>query len=296
MKRFPFFLLIALLWTCLPSTALVAQTPTTAPVKDIVVIDFFNRARVVPIPYVDGVRQQVIASFMHRHRQEILDAALSRSLSANVPGTGVVDPASAAPEQEAFLRSRIPAATLAGARFLVVGTIADYKFEHISLKDGKAGFRTTMPLLISAYDIKLGQTIPLQQYLLKGDAVIAEDADRAAVASLGSQMDYYINEYYKFETAILQLDTYTKKGVLKECYIRSGSTMGVELGDLFEIYEETLIGDVHTRKYIGRLRVNEVQDGQVSKCKVTHGADAIADAFNNGRPLIAVSAGKALFS
>ena len=69
--------------------------------------------------------------------------------------------------------------------------------------------------------------------------------------------------------------------------------MGVKPGDLFMVYEEVPIGGVMTRQKVGRLRVNDVENPDVARCKVTKGDAEIAGAFGAGRGLICVSDGKA---
>ena len=69
------------------------------------------------------------------------------------------------------------------------GAIADYKFEHVSLpadskKTPRPGFRATFQVILSAYDLKLGVPVPDQVYQLRGDAPVAEDADRKALSTL----------------------------------------------------------------------------------------------------------------
>ncbi len=71
--------------------------------------------------------------------------------------------------------------------------------------------------------------------------------------------------------------------------------MGVKPGDLFMVYEEIPVGGVITRQKVGKLRVNDVGNPTVAKCKITKGNDEIADAFLAGRGLICVSDSKALF-
>lgn len=52
------------------STA-IAQQPV--PEKDLVIVDFFSRSRVVPAPYVETLRGQVIQAFIDRGRQQVID-------------------------------------------------------------------------------------------------------------------------------------------------------------------------------------------------------------------------------
>lgn len=64
---------------------------------------------------------------------------------------------------------------------------------------------------------------------------------------------------------------------------------------LFVVWEEVPTGGVPTRQKVGRLRVNNMQNPTVARCKITRGDAEIADAFRAGRTLTCVSDGEALF-
>ncbi|MFQ8803983.1 MAG: hypothetical protein ACLR8Y_01180 [Alistipes indistinctus] len=83
---------------------------------------------------------------------------------------------------------------------------------------------------------------PDQVYQLRGDAPVAEDADRKALSTLYGQLEYYIDRNFKFETAILQLAPADPRKGVQELYIHSGTYMGVKPGDLFMVYEEIPVG------------------------------------------------------
>lgn len=277
-----------------------AQDPAPLPEKEVVVVDLFARNRTVPAVYVEAVRQQVLSAFADRGRHRIVDGEAPGMLAGPPAGWGFVDPATVASAQSEFLQNRMQAMQDAGARYVVTGAIADYKFEHVSLpadskKTPRPGFRATFQVILSAYDLKLGVPVPDQVYQLRGDAPVAEDADRKALSTLYGQLEYYIDRNFKFETAILQLAPADPRKGVQELYIHSGTYMGVKPGDLFMVYEEIPVGGVITRQKVGKLRVNDVGNPTVAKCKITKGNDEIADAFLAGRGLICVSDSKALF-
>lgn len=277
-----------------------AQDPAPLPEKEVVVVDLFARNRTVPAVYVEAVRQQVLSAFADRGRHRIVDGEAPGMLAGPPAGWGFVDPATVASVQSEFLQNRMQTMQDAGARYVVTGAIADYKFEHVSLpadskKTPRPGFRATFQVILSAYDLKLGVPVPDQVYQLRGDAPVAEDADRKALSTLYGQLEYYIDRNFKFETAILQLAPADPRKDVQELYIHSGTYMGVKPGDLFMVYEEIPVGGVITRQKVGKLRVNDVGNPTVAKCKITKGNDEIADAFLAGRGLICVSDSKALF-
>lgn len=279
--------------------ATYAQTPVPAPEKERLVVDLFTRVRTVPAPYAEALRTLVLDGFAARGRHEVIDAASVREMMLTLPGNGITTPETAVADQSAFLELRAPEAAATGARYLVCGTLLDYKFSHVELpatdpkKPPRQGFRATFRVVLSALDLKLGQRLEDQPYELTATAPVAEDADMAALERIRGQIEYYIDRNFKFETTILELCPPDRKGRVQELYIHSGTQIGVKKGDLFLVYEEVPIGGVMTRQKVGRLRVNDVENPDVARCKVAKGNAEIAAAFAAGRALICVSDGKA---
>lgn len=285
-----------LLLAAIPVTA---QTP--APEKETVIVDFFSRNRMVPAPYAETLRGHVLGAFADRGRHNVIDAEASRALAASAPGSGITTPENAAADMGAFLELRAPQAAADGARYLVSGTIVDYKFEHVQLPpaDSKTpprqGFKSSFRIVLSGLDLKLGKRLPDEPYTLTATAPAATDADMAALARIRSSLVFYIDRNFKFETLILDLCPPDKKGRIRELYIHSGTQMGVKHGDLFLVYEETAVGGVMMRRQVGRLRVNDVENPDVARCKIAKGEDEITEAFRAGRGLICVSDGQSFF-
>lgn len=283
----------------LTAGAATARTPAPAPEKEVLVVDFFLRNRAVPAPYAELLRGLVLDGFAARGRHQLFDAATLPEMAGPLPGTGTVTPESAPGDMSAFLNLRASQAADAGARYLVSGTIVDYKFGHAELpatdskKPPRQGFRSSFRVVISAIDLKLGTRLPDQAYELTAAERIAEDADRAALYRIRGQFEYYIDRNFKFETLILELCPPDKKGRVRELYIHSGTSMGVRVGDLFMVHEEVPVGGVMTRRKIGRLRVNDSANPEVARCKIAKGDAEIEAAFLAGHGLVCVSDGKA---
>lgn len=297
MKKALFLCCLALLAAI---TSLSAQEPVPAPEKETVVVDFFCRSNKVPAPYVEALREQVLRGFADRGRQTVIDAGAVRELCVSIPGTGLTTPPSAEADVAAFLQLRAPQVAPSGARYLVSGAVADYKFEHVQIPSSgklppRMGFQSSFQVLLLTYDLKLQQMLPVRLYTLTGTAPVAGDADLAALARIYPSMEFYVDSNFKFETTVLELCPPDKKGRVRELYIHCGTDMGVRPGDLFMVYEEVPIGGVPTRQKVGRLRVNDVQNTNVARCKIAKGDAEISDAFLGGRPLICISDGEALF-
>lgn len=278
-----------------------ATTAQDLPEKELLIVDLFARNRTVPAPYAEAVRVEVANALLDRGRQNIVDAEVSGILPPINPLTAVTTPPTAVADVSDFLQFRIPQATEAGARYLVTGAVIDYKFSHVALPstDSKKppiqGYKSDFRVLISAYDLKLGKRLTDTFYDLSAAAPIAEDADRMALKQLRTRMEFYINNNFKFETRILELCPPDKKGRFRELFIHAGTAIGVKNGDLFMVYEEVAIGGVITHQKIGRLRVSNVDNPNVARCKVAKGDEQIADAFLANRKLVCVSDGEAFF-
>ncbi|WP_418982405.1 hypothetical protein [Alistipes sp.] len=298
MKIAPFFRLLFAA-AALTATAASAQPAAPAPEKELLIVDFFNRIREIPAPYTETLRGHVLDGFAARGRHRLLDAEASRVLAATAPGTGITDPATAEADMAALLAARAPEAVALGARYLVSGTLAAYRFDHVDLppaasgKPPRPGFKAAFRVILSGLDLKLGTRLPDEAFDLTASAPAATDADLAALARIRGSLEYYIDRNFKFETQILELCPADRKGRLRELYIHSGTAMGVKRGDLFLVYEEVPVGGVITRQKVGRLRVTDAANPEVARCKVAKGDDEIARAFAAGRTLICVSDGKA---
>lgn len=109
-------------------------------------------------------------------------------------------------------------------------------------------------------------------------------------------LEWFIDKNIKFECGVLELGPMNRKNVIKECYIHCGSDMGVHRGDLFAVFAYKTVGGIATRERIGKLRVKEVQSGEVSLCTISNGREKIVSAMNAGKPLVAVSDGQAFFN
>lgn len=301
------------LFTCLAlflATAAPARVQTPAPTsvtdrdgspsfeKETVVVESFLHSRTVPLPYVEVLRGHILGGFADRGRHIVLDAEALAG-GGRLPAPALTTPETAAADLAALLETLAPEAAASGARYLVSGAIADYKFDHIEIpaRDPKKppvqGFKATFRVILSAYDLKFRRPLPDEPFTLTASAPAAQDADLAALATIRKTLEYYIDRNYKFETCILELCPADRKGRVRELWIHSGTDMGVREGDLFLVYEEVPIGGEMTRRKVGRLRVNDAQNPTVARCKIAKGDAEIASAFLAGRALICVSDGKA---
>lgn len=249
------------------------------PPKEIVLVDYFSRAKEVPVPYMEAVRGNVLAGFVSRGRHEIVDAETIREM----------DP------YRQSQTDRDAAVQATGARYVVTGAVTDYVFKH-ETAGGKDRFVSALRLVLSGTDLKTGKAIEPEEFKLTGQGATAEEADAKALSGMQYSLLFYIDRRFKFETQVLRLAPPDAKGRLKELYLHCGSAMGVQRKDLFLVYRETDMGQgAIAREQIGKLRVKDVLGDEVTKCTVVKGGEEIAAAFAAGQPLVVVSDSESLF-
>lgn len=252
--------------------------PAAAQEKETVLIDRFDHTRDVPVPYVESLREQVGRAFTDRGRHQVIDAQTLPSLSAS----------RSTADREILLRTT-------GARYVISGQVSDYLFRR-EIVGGKPRFTTAMRLVLTGYDLRNDREIAPEEFRLSGSGATAEEADTRAFASLPYSLLFYIDRRFRFETRILRLAPADAKGRLKELYIHSGHSIGVQRKDLFLVYRETDMGEgAIAREQIGKLRVKEVVGDEVTKCTVVRGGDEIASSFAAGETLIVVSDSESFF-
>lgn len=291
MKKTVLFLIITL--SAVMSTArLDAQS---VPQRETVLIDRFDKVRGVPTAYVEILRDKVIRAFLERGRTKVIDAATMRILPVVSRREWLSDILWQS-DYESRLLTKAAGIDDNDIRYIISGAVLDYKFEHKTI-DGKQGYRTSLTLALTGFDRQTGTLFPIQHFSLSGEDIKADKADAKAIDDLNPvSLEWFIDKNIKFECGVLELGPMNRKNVIKECYIHCGSDMGVHRGDLFVVYVPKTVGGMATRERIGKLRVKEVQSGEVSLCTISNGREKIVAAMNAGKRLVAVSDGQAFFN
>lgn len=262
--------------------------------KETAVVDRFERTREVPRAYRDLIRDRVISALIDRGRNTVVDGQTMQVLDRSNGWSEWIDAMAWRSGQSDRLVERAALLDPENTRYIISGAVLEYKLEN-NRSDDKKSFRTTIRLALSGYDLKSGRSFAVQEFALEGSDPKPDEADRKAIASLTSRMvETFIDRNIKIECRILELCDATRRGAVKECYIHAGYDLGLAEGDTFIVYREKPVGGTFARERVGRLRVKEVQTGDVSRCTISGGRDEVVEAVRAGETLIAVSDGKAL--
>lgn len=107
-----------------------------------------------------------------------------------------------------------------------------------------------------------------------------------------SNMKKFVDNNFKTEATIKQLDQVDAKKGVQTAYISVGSNAGIKAGDMFDIMEEIEIAGEIASKKIGDAKAQEVVSGTLTLVKITKGGVDIKKAFDAGHPLIVVTRAK----
>lgn len=287
MKYYHIFIAV-LIATVLP-LALNAQQ---ASVRSTVIVDSFTRDRDASSSLSAQARAAVMDGLVERNRFDIIDANTDASIKALISKKeDVVTTSNVLASSEADLKKA------SGAQYVLSGYIDLASTRKKTDKDtGKVSYKTSITIKLSMRNLETGEVFGEESIyvapLFSDD--LQKEAEAHAIKNIRPKVISYVNDNYKFVTELLQLESTTKSGKLKEVYIGCGTNLGTVKGDCFVVaYQqegnENLTG-------IGMLRVTEVEGDDISRCAVTSGGKEIAKAYNEGWKLSVVSGGKSFGS
>lgn len=269
----------------------VSAQESADPQKETVIVDKFARTTAVPSYIAEGIRANVMEGFVKKGRFHVVDAETNDALkrlsetrqaednvnSANVMGG----------ESEAVYKSL-------GAKYLVKANVTDRTVSREkSILTGNMDWCSRISFSLTVYNIIDGSTMASKNIQLTGiDSSSDQKADMSAVENAAKEMRSFVDNYFKFETTIEQIEEADAKKGAKVLYVVGGSELGVKKGQQFVVYVEKKIGSRTTKQEVGGLKACEVLDG-ITKCNVSKGGVEINEAFNAGTKLIVVSAGNA---
>lgn len=273
------------------SWSVLAQDDVPELKKETVIIDQFTYTNAVNSAARDNIRAAALSGMVSRGRFVVVDALTSDKLAALYANRNYEDDVNDAnwqAESQAAFKEL-------GAQKLIQGQANNLSFSS-ETKDGKTTHKAQITFSLKVYNIMDGSLIGSKDIQSTGSSGKSKDAAfDSAVSSINTQMRTFVDEYFKFETAIIEMGEADKKGRIKSVYIAGGSEMGVSTGTIFNVYGERTIGGRTTRQEIGKIVAKEVMEG-VTKCNVTKGDDVIKTKFNDKEKMVVVSAGERLFA
>lgn len=115
-----------------------------------------------------------------------------------------------------------------------------------------------------------------------------KDAVNAAIDFISTQLKDFIEETFKLKGSIVEISE-AKKDEAKKLYINIGSDNGILKGQKLDVYIEKEVAGRKVNKLIGEIKVEAVEAGDLSLCKVTKGGKEINAAINENRNTSVIS-------
>lgn len=237
--------------------------------KKNVAVEEFSYNSSIGTNWVTALRNNIIGGITNTQRVNVLDTK-----NVNLPANKE--------ERLAALGEMVD--VILTCHFNSLKTAYDSKDKHytchanytITLTDAKGG------AVIS--------TTPFEDSWLVGDN--ETDAINNCMEKAAKGMKKFVDNNFKTEAVIKQLDQVDEKKGVKTAYISIGSNAGITAGQMFDIMEEVEIAGEKAQKKIGDAKAQEVVSGTLTLVKITKGGVEIKAAFNAGHKLIVITRAK----
>ena len=171
-----------------------------------------------------------------------------------------------------------------GIGWLVEGILNSVSSAHkSSTVNGKTTYyyEGNVNYTLTLINTETGVTAISETYTNSSTGDSETEAITAAANGAKSRMERFVQNNFKVEATIKALDEVDDKKGVKTCYINIGSNMGVENGQIFEVFGQIQVAGENIDRKIGEVKVIEVVSGTMSRCSTKSGGPAIKSAFEN---------------
>lgn len=172
-----------------------------------------------------------------------------------------------------------------GIQFLIEGSLNAVTYQQ---KDEY--YQAEINYSLTIIDTETGVTKSTVAY--KDEWLTGSSNDDAIVKAVGEakkRMARFVDENFKVEAAIKELDQIDAKKGVKTCYISIGSAQGIAKGQIFEVFAKMEVAGEQVDKKIGELKAKEVLSGTLTLCDVKSGGLEIQKNFEKGIKLTVVT-------
>ena len=163
-------------------------------------------------------------------------------------------------------------------------------------KDGKTQVTTTytglVEVVLTMKDAKTGEIIDNTSLRSRGlgssSFSTSDKAIQDAIDGLSNNITAWLNKKAPLQANIIE-GAAVKKDKQKEVYIDLGSSEGAYKGLHMGVYEVKTIAGREAKSQIGKLKIEEVEGDDISRCKVQSGGKDIKAALDAGQQLRVMS-------
>lgn len=248
--------------------------------KDVICVYNFSYSSSVGSNYAEMLRNTIIQGINETGRLTIIDANNEDILKAEMNRRKQEN---AMNDDNALLE----AMKTLGAKYAMTGHLASLTTTS-KVTNGKTYYTAKAVYQLKVYDLTDGSTVSNDTRESTTSFLslhtTANDARSEAINYAKLNLDDYVNAIFKVEGAILEIAE-SKKNEAKKVYIDLGSDRGMQKGQKFDVMEQREVAGRKINKAIGELKIEAVEGGDISLCKVTKNGRDILAAFNDGKTL-----------
>ena len=257
----------------LAATTLFAQTN-----KPVLTVENFTGS--INPQAITMLRNQVIAGIQKSGRVDVIDinneAALKAEQERRMKEEAMAD-AGRVEEMKSLMSNCI-----------LKGNVDNFTVtrEQYKTLDGimATRFVAVVNFSLSILNASNGTLVSQQNFTSRGTGDTEQLAGSDALSANGKYLERFINNAYRAEGKVVELDDQDAKKV-KTLYISLGTDDGVQKGQKIEVFKEVTIGGQVSKKLVGEITIQEVMGPSVSLCKVNKGGEVILSEFGKGTSL-----------
>ncbi len=245
--------------------------------KKVVVVDKFADNTTETSDVVDALRTDIIAGLNATTRLTVVDVNVMTDLPATT-------------------NELLKAFGEKGINYVIGGTLNTMTYDK-DVKDGKTTYTSHVSYTLTVTDVETGESVASKNYTdLSSLNKTEEEAAIAVVKKAHGAMKKFVDENFKVEAEIADLEQENEKKGAVTVYVTTGSAQGIQKGQIFEVFSEVTVANRNVRKKIGELKAKEVVAEDMTLCEVKNGGKDIQAKHKAGVKMTVVSrAKKSLF-
>lgn len=203
---------------------------------------------------VRNLRNEIIAGVTAKGRCLVVDASTLEDLPAGK-------------------KERLKALDEKGIGYLVEGTLNSIaQSSSYDKKNNRTSYKAEVNYTLTVIETGTGITKSSDTYKDSwntGDT--AEEAVLKAIESSKYRMDKFVDDKFRVEGSIVELDQVDEKKGVRTCYISLGSSAGIAKGQIFEVFVNVKVAGKVVHKKIGEVKAKEVMGYDLTLCEVKNG-------------------------
>ena len=172
-----------------------------------------------------------------------------------------------------------------GIQFLIEGSL-----NAVTCNKGEQYYSAEVNYSLTVIETETGVTKATESYKdtwSTGDS--GDDAIMNAIGRAKSHMSRFVEDNFRLEAFIKELDQVDAKKGAKTCYISLGRAQGIAKGQILEVFARVQVAGEQVDKKIGELKAREVMSETLTLCDVKDGGKEIQSNYEKNIPLKVVS-------